>query len=102
MTGDPYSQCVPSKILSLVITLIRYQFILCNPFLVKQGECFSDPECPDNRACIDLQCLDPCLEYDPCGLNAICDTQNHRAVCKCPSGWAGDPHAECFQCRLLL
>ena len=68
---------------------------------VKQGECQSDPECPDDRACIDLQCLDPCREYDPCAQNAICMAQGHRAVCKCPSGWAGDPHAGCFQCRFL-
>ena len=21
-------------------------------------------------------------------------------MCRCPSGWAGDPHTECYQCRL--
>ena len=99
MTGDPYTLCVPSK--QYFLQLFLTQKCKMPIFVVKQGECQSDPECPDNRACIDLQCLDPCVEYDPCGQNAICETLAHRAVCKCPSGWAGDPHAQCFQCRFL-
>jgi hypothetical protein len=23
----------------------------------------------------------------------------HREVCKCPTGWAGDPQTQCFKCR---
>ena len=69
--------------------------------LVKTGECEVDQECPNNRACIEQQCLDPCSVYDPCGKNAECQTTDHRPVCRCPSGWAGDPHYECFQCRFL-
>lgn len=61
-----------------------------------------DFECPDNRACIENQCLDPCLIDDPCGRNAQCQTTSHRPVCRCPSGWAGDPHTECFQCMFSL
>lgn len=77
-TGDPYSQCVP----------------------VFQGECKVDNDCPDNRACIGNECRDPCQEYSPCGKNAQCETSSHRPVCRCPNGWAGDPHTECYQCRL--
>ena len=76
-TGDPYSQCVP----------------------IFDGECRVDPDCPDNRACISNQCLDPCVEYDPCGKHALCETSSHFATCRCPTGWAGDPHTECFQCK---
>ena len=60
-----------------------------------------DRDCPDNRACINNQCLDPCIIDDPCGKNAQCQTTSHRPVCRCPNGWAGDPHTECFQCRFL-
>ena len=97
-TGDPYSQCVPSK-LSIRKLHGNFQFCKCVTFLVKQGECQYDRDCPDNRACIENQCLDPCIVEDPCGKNAECQTTSHRAVCRCPSGWAGDPHTECYQCR---
>ena len=79
-TGDPYSQCVP----------------------IFDGECKVDPDCPDNRACIEHQCLDPCIEYDPCGKAALCETTSHRATCRCPTGWAGDPHTECYNCKLII
>ena len=79
-TGDPYSQCVP----------------------IFDGECRVDPDCPDNRACISNQCLDPCVEYDPCGKHALCETSSHFATCRCPTGWAGDPHTECFQCKFHI
>jgi hypothetical protein len=58
MTGDPYSLCVP----------------------IQQRECQHDAECPDNKACIDYQCLDPCILNDPCGKNAECETRAHRPV----------------------
>lgn len=66
---------------------------------VKLGECQHDDECPDNNACIENQCLDPCSLTEPCGKQAICKTSSHRPVCRCPSNWAGNPHEECFQCR---
>ena len=70
-------------------------------FLVQRGECQHDVDCPDNRACIENQCLDPCIVHSPCGKSAQCETTAHRPVCRCPSGWAGDPHIECYTCRLL-
>ena len=70
--------------------------------LVQRGECQMDRDCPDNRACINNQCLDPCIIDDPCGKNAQCQTTSHRPVCRCPNGWAGDPHTECFQCRFFI
>ena len=69
--------------------------------LVQKGECQNDMDCPDNRACIGNQCLDPCVIDDPCGTNAQCETTSHRPVCRCPNGWAGDPHTECYQCRFF-
>ena len=97
MTGDPYSLCVPSKLDSKKFWMLDF----CNiniAILVKRGECQHDAECPDNRACISNQCLDPCTLHDPCGKNAQCDTRGHRPVCRCPKGWAGDPHTECYTC----
>ena len=62
--------------------------------------CRSDSECPSDEACLDGQCQDPCrVPYGPCGSNAQCETITHRPVCKCPVGWAGNPHIECFTCK---
>ncbi len=107
-TGDPYTQCVPSKLLSLVILSQQsyfqmiYLHLKFSHFfpLVKVGECDNDSECPDNRACNQHQCVNPCESGLPCGKNAQCTPTGHRAVCKCPTGWAGDPSTECFQCKL--
>lgn len=96
-TGDPYSRCVPSKLDTLVRLRTRNKISFA--ILVQRGECQYDRDCPDNRACIENQCLDPCILDDPCGKNAQCQTTSHRPVCRCPSGWAGDPHTECYQCR---
>ena len=39
----------------------------------RRGECFSDSECPDHKACFDYRCKDPCKGPDTsCGLNANC------------------------------
>ena len=70
-------------------------------FIVQRGECQHDIDCPDNRACIENQCLDPCIVHSPCGKSALCETTSHRPVCRCPSGWAGDPHIECYKCMLI-
>ena len=98
-TGDPYSRCVPSKSFRKVEHCRTRSKCFPFPIIVQRGECQYDRDCPDNRACIGNQCLDPCILDDPCGKNAQCQTTSHRPVCRCPSGWAGDPHTECYQCR---
>ena len=66
---------------------------------IRRGECYHDTECPDDRACVQNQCQDPCRLDEPCGLKAICTVSSHRAICKCPEGWGGQPFTECFQCK---
>ena len=70
------------------------------PNVVKTGECQFDRECPENRACIDNHCQDPCqVPFGPCGQNAECQVSSHTAVCRCPAGWAGNPQTSCYQCK---
>lgn len=71
-TGNPLSHCV-------------------------RGECQSDGECSDNRACINYACVDPCIGQ--CGSNAICEARRHLAVCRCPQGFSGDALVSCRQSR---
>ncbi|XP_051175815.1 neurogenic locus notch homolog protein 1 [Leptopilina boulardi] len=60
----------------------------------QRGECFTDNECPNNRACIDYSCQNPCRGHE-CATSAICEPRNHIAVCTCPDGTRGDAVVTC-------
>ncbi|XP_026501343.2 neurogenic locus notch homolog protein 3 [Vanessa tameamea] len=56
-------------------------------------ECDSDSDCGTQQSCRDFKCVSPCKD---CGVNADCETvAAHRAVCKCPRGYHGDPYRIC-------
>jgi len=62
-----------------------------------RGECVSlqHHQCPDDRACYDSSCIDPCgptfCGGGPCCVsNAICRGKDHKAECSCPPGTEGD------------
>ncbi|KPJ11537.1 hypothetical protein RR48_08279 [Papilio machaon] len=56
-------------------------------------ECESDSDCGVQQSCRDFKCISPCSD---CGVNADCETvAAHRAVCKCPRGYFGDPYRIC-------
>ena len=56
-------------------------------------ECVLNTDCPDHLACIGQKCLDPC--EGECGQNARCTVRNHSPVCRCNSGYTGDPFQYC-------
>ena len=67
---------------------------------VQTGECKYDPDCPDNEACIERYCQNPCqYPRNPCGTNADCVAILHRPVCQCQIGWVGNPHKQCHKCK---
>ena len=47
----------------------------------QQGECLTDAECPDDRACIDYFCLNPCLTNSTCRAQDFCQVRRHVPVC---------------------
>ena len=51
-TGDPYMGCV-------------------------QVSCSSNQECNKTEVCTNRQCLDACVENNPCASNAECYSTNH-------------------------
>lgn len=53
--------------------------------------CRVDSECSPHEACINGKCGSPCN----CGVNAICDVQNHVATCQCPPNYVGEPLVAC-------
>ena len=64
-----------------------------DPYVACRPECTINPECPSDKACKNLKCIDPCPGL--CGLNAECRTINHRATCTCIPGYIGDPFTSC-------
>ena len=56
--------------------------------------CQSDFECPSNTACLNRQCVSPCLA-NPCAHTAECRVENHRHICECAAGYVGDPYIDC-------
>ncbi|XP_063989362.1 neurogenic locus notch homolog protein 1 [Diachasmimorpha longicaudata] len=62
----------------------------------RRGECQADSECPDNKACIDYFCQNPCTGKE-CAPNARCEARRHIAVCTCLDGTRGDAVVGCNQ-----
>lgn len=58
-------------------------------------ECVVSAECPQNRACINQKCKDPCP--GTCGLHARCQVVNHNPICSCPPKMVGDPFIRCVE-----
>lgn len=65
-------------------------------------ECVLNSDCPDNEACIDRHCKNPCGFSSICGLNALCQVQHHTATCVCPEGFIGDAFFQCLERRKYL
>ncbi len=57
--------------------------------------CKSDNDCPLDKACNSGQCINPCLYSSQCAPNAICFVLSHRAQCRCPQGYTGNPNEYC-------
>ena len=60
---------------------------------VCQPECISSSECPQNKACVNLKCIDPCPGV--CGIGARCEVIMHNPICSCQPGQQGDPFVKC-------
>lgn len=69
-----------------------------DPYVECRPECILNTECPRNRACIRNKCQDPCPGV--CGINAICEVNNHVPMCRCPDGMTGNAFFECQQQRI--
>ena len=64
-----------------------------DPYVACRPECTINADCPSNKACQRLHCVDPCPGL--CGVNAQCRVINHIATCTCNEGYEGDPFTSC-------
>lgn len=65
--------------------------------------CRSNSECPTDKACVNRQCVDPCLYDDVCAPSAECYVFQHVIGCRCPSNMPyGDPRFMCEEKKVLV
>ena len=64
-----------------------------DPFTGCRPECITSADCSQTQACGAQKCIDPCPGL--CGSNAQCQTINHQPICRCNSGYSGDPYRVC-------
>lgn len=64
-----------------------------DPYIGCRPECVLNNDCPQNKACINRKCKDPCPGI--CGQNALCDVYNHIPMCRCPEKMMGNAFIEC-------
>lgn len=57
--------------------------------------CRADTDCPSNKACINMKCIDPCTRNNPCIKPSECTVYNHRTDCACPPGYIGNIGTSC-------
>lgn len=59
--------------------------------------CRHNSDCPAQLACVNRECIDPCLSTQ-CGVNARCIADSyHHARCHCLPNHAGDPLVQCLR-----
>lgn len=63
-------------------------------------ECVVSSECPQNEACSNQKCRDPCP--GTCGVGAKCMVINHNPICSCPPKYSGNPFVRCQPISMLL
>ena len=44
--------------------------------------CHFNNDCNLATACLGGKCKDPCVEFDECGTNAVCQVVSHAATCR--------------------
>ncbi len=63
-----------------------------------EAECRVDNDCPPKLACIEAECVDPCLRR-PCHADQTCSVQNsaplRTVICSCPENTFVGPNGEC-------
>lgn len=86
----PYSQC--RVINGHAVCSCQANYIGSPPAC--RPECMVSADCPQNSACINQKCQDPCP--GTCGINARCQVVNHNPICSCSPGYTGEPFVRCI------
>lgn len=66
-----------------------------DPYVNCKPECIQNSDCPINKACLNMKCINPCASA--CGLNSECYVVNHLPQCTCLPDYTGNPIKICRQ-----
>lgn len=89
--GNPYVECKQkSEFLTTTTSHPPHHSSTSDPV---EYSCESVQDCPNDRACIQNVCQDPCRVNPVCGPNTDCKTEYHTPFCKCQEGYEGDPYS---------
>lgn len=100
-TKDPVDPCTPSPCGSN--SLCHNGQCSClpeyhgDPNVGCRPECVLNSDCARNRACVRNKCIDPCP--GTCGQKALCEINNHIAMCRCPERMTGNAFVLCEPIR---
>lgn len=95
-TGDPFVACtldVTTSVPLAVTASVPLAVTASVPQMRK--ECVLYGDCPEDKACFNNKCIDPCKEA--CGIQAECTVEDHFAVCSCAAGYTGEPLIACHR-----
>lgn len=81
------------SLFSLSCSLYIY---FCALFAPVESACSGDSDCPNEKACINRQCLEVCSVRGACGENALCHPVLHNVRCSCPECHTGSPEISCL------
>lgn len=66
----------------------------CTTLKIEKAQCQRDSDCDDPDKCLRGYCVLAC-RIEQCGINALCKSQSHNALCTCAPGYEGNPYSEC-------
>lgn len=63
--------------------------------------CRSNSECQSGEACVNGNCISPCLLNNTCGPHSECYVESNQPLCRCQPGFEGDGYSGChaIECR---
>lgn len=81
---------------------VRNKFITIKAFVISNNilylaPCLVDTNCRQDYICHRSQCKDPCSLPNACGVNAQCQSRNHKKICSCPQFFTGNAEVECVR-----
>lgn len=63
-----------------------------------EPECESNYDCADSKYCnLETKTCDDACSVKTCGVHAFCNATNHEGICKCLTGYSGNPDIDCKQ-----
>jgi hypothetical protein len=83
-----------------IIILLHFLILFFLSTVQQKPQCTLDSDCSDSDKCVRSHCVKAC-QVDMCGVNAVCNSYGHRALCSCPPGYEGNPHIECTKGKIL-